>query len=109
MIKISSVAVGVTKLLNTAFEPYKKILRKDFEAGFRKLMTADQYSTREYLRSHQSVIHHIAYLKAAVDSIIYSPHGYEAEGRCGLDFHTIQWLETNSSYVPQFPIPRDKS
>ena len=65
MIKISAVEVGVTKLLNTAFDPYKKVLREDFEAGIKNLMTIDRYSTREYLRIHQSVIHHIAYFEGS--------------------------------------------
>ncbi|KAI8962356.1 hypothetical protein F5Y11DRAFT_196506 [Daldinia sp. FL1419] len=41
---------NVPNFLNDAFGPYKKALEKNFETGFRKLMTVDDLSTREFPR-----------------------------------------------------------
>ncbi|KAI5850492.1 hypothetical protein DFP73DRAFT_524230 [Morchella snyderi] len=66
---------GVTEVMRQALEPWKGPLRENFETGFHKLVTeADKYSTREYLRTV-----------------------FEYAGVTGLDFHTIQWLETNQT------------
>lgn len=63
--------------MRQALEPWKGPLRENFETGFQKLIReADKYSTREYLRTV-----------------------FEYAGETGLDFHTIQWLETNQTYV----------
>lgn len=68
---------GVTEVMRQALEPYKGPMKVDFEAGFKKLKEeADKYSTREYLRTV-----------------------FKYSGETGLDFHTIQWLETNQTYV----------
>ncbi|RPB09826.1 amine oxidase [Morchella conica CCBAS932] len=66
---------GVTEVMRQALEPYKGPMKVDFEAGFKKLKEeADKYSTREYLRTV-----------------------FEYAGQTGLDFHTIQWLETGQT------------
>lgn len=47
-----AVEAGMGPILNQAFGPYKEALKKNFEDGFKKLMEVDNYSTREFLRSH---------------------------------------------------------
>ncbi|KAI5848012.1 hypothetical protein BZA05DRAFT_430961 [Tricharina praecox] len=63
---------GAEMILSEAFGPLKEALREDFEQGFQMLMELDSFSTREFLRSR-----------------LY--------GDSGLDFHTVQWLETVST------------
>lgn len=69
----------VTKLLEDAFGPFKKLMAKDFEHGFKTLLKCDNYSTREFLRN--------------------PPPPLEANWKPWnpLDFFTIQWLETNDT------------
>ncbi|KAG2068177.1 hypothetical protein BDR04DRAFT_1232918 [Suillus decipiens] len=67
MVPDEYVTIGVKKILQQASAPYVRLLREDFEQGFKKLMEVDNYSIREYLRVHMQ-----------------------------LDYHTSQWLATNT-------------
>ncbi|KAF4953171.1 hypothetical protein FSARC_12451 [Fusarium sarcochroum] len=70
---------NVEGILEDTFGPFKRAMAEDFEAGFRCLMAVDHFSTREYLRrgSHNGL------------------------GR-DFDFHSIQWLETQSTSTNLF-------
>lgn len=70
---------NVEGILEDTFGVFKRAMAEDFEAGFRCLMTVDHFSTREYLKRG-------------------GPNGL---GRY-LDFHSIQWLETQSTSTNLF-------
>lgn len=62
---------NVDGILDKAFTPFKKELTRDFEAGFNKLMSVDELSTREFLKRG----------------------GLEGKEQ-PYDFFAIQWMET---------------
>ena len=70
---------NVEGILEDAFGPFKRAMAQDFETGFRCLMAVDHFSTREYLKRG----------------------GANGLGR-HLDFHSIQWLETQSTSTNLF-------
>ncbi|ETS85835.1 hypothetical protein PFICI_03860 [Pestalotiopsis fici W106-1] len=73
----------VNQLLSNAFEPFKRIITQDFEAGFKLLMRYDSWSTREFLRNPPP-----------------PEDGWEPWEP--LDFFTGQWLETNTTSTSIF-------
>ncbi|KAF5656476.1 l-amino acid oxidase [Fusarium heterosporum] len=66
-------------ILEDIYGPFKRAMAENFEIGFRCLMAVDHFSTREYLRRG----------------------GHNGLGRC-FDFHSIQWLETQSTSTNLF-------
>ncbi|KAK6345942.1 hypothetical protein TWF730_010281 [Orbilia blumenaviensis] len=70
----NNVVDNVDKLLNEAFSPYKTALAENFDKGFEKLMTVDDFSTREFLKRG-------------------GPDGTGAQ----YDFFAIQWMETQDT------------
>jgi monoamine oxidase len=68
----------VNKLLNGVYDPFKKAMTGDFEAGFRILLEFDGYTTREVLKNPPVAMGGLTNLKP-------------------LDFFSIQWLETNNT------------
>lgn len=66
-------------ILEAAYGPYKKALAENFEEGYKKLMAVDEFSTREYLRRG----------------------GPDGTGE-HYDFHSIQWMETQSTSTNTF-------
>lgn len=70
---------NVDGILEDTFGPFKRALAEDFETGFQCLMAVDHFSTREYLKRG-------------------GPNGL---GR-NFDFHSIQWLETQSTSTNLF-------
>jgi monoamine oxidase len=62
-----------------AFQPYKDALKDDFNKGWDKLMKADSFSTREYLK-------------------VGGPEGKETK----YDYFTIQWAETQNTSTNLF-------
>lgn len=60
-----------TTILDTAFKEYKDLMQKDFEAGFKLLLTQDAFSTREYLKT-----------------------GGANGSATKYDFFSVQWMET---------------
>ncbi|KAL4723242.1 hypothetical protein ACLX1H_009732 [Fusarium chlamydosporum] len=70
---------NIEGILEDTFGPFKRAMAEDFETGFKCLMAVDHFSTREYLRRG----------------------GYNGLGRY-LDFHSIQWLETQSTSTNLF-------
>lgn len=68
----------VNKLLDSAYEPFRKAMAADFEEGFKLLMQYDSYTTREFLKNPPPVKNGVM------------PFKY-------LDFFSIQWLETNNT------------
>ncbi|KAF5664690.1 l-amino acid oxidase [Fusarium heterosporum] len=62
-----------------AFLPYKEALKDDFQKGWEKLMEADAFSTREYLK-------------------VGGPEGKEQK----YDFFTVQWAETQNTSTNLF-------
>lgn len=69
----------VDDILCNAFGPYKQAIAENFEAGFEKLMAVDDYSTREYLKRG----------------------GAEGTAR-HYDFHSIEWMEVQSTSTSLF-------
>ncbi|KAK2484348.1 hypothetical protein H9L39_02328 [Fusarium oxysporum f. sp. albedinis] len=61
---------GAQKLLADAVQPYCAALAQNFDQGFQRLMEVDRLSTSTYLREIM-----------------------------GYDFHTIQWMESMTSYA----------
>lgn len=49
----SAVSLGPDAILKTVFGEYKDALATNWETGFAKLMTVDEYSTREYIRTQR--------------------------------------------------------
>ena len=45
-----AVVMGPDQILNGIFGPYKQALKDNWEKGFAKLMTVDEFSTRDYIR-----------------------------------------------------------
>lgn len=70
----------VNKLLDGVYEPFKKVMGEDFEAGFQLLMQYDSYSTRQILANPPPP-------KDGMTPFTGEP----------LDFFSIQWLETNNT------------
>ncbi|KAF3929940.1 hypothetical protein AA313_de0204998 [Arthrobotrys entomopaga] len=70
---------NVSQILNVAFGPYKQALEENFEKGFKKLMTVDDFSTREYLKRG-------------------GPEGNEPK----YNFFAIQWMETQNTSTNLF-------
>ncbi|KAJ0148352.1 Uncharacterized protein HZ326_9076 [Fusarium oxysporum f. sp. albedinis] len=66
----SFVQRGAQKLLADAVQPYCAALAQNFDQGFQRLMEVDRLSTSTYLREIM-----------------------------GYDFHTIQWMESMTSYA----------
>ena len=60
-----------TKILDQEFGVYKEAMEKDFEAGFKFLLTQDAFSTREYLKTG----------------------GADGKNK-KYDFFSVQWMET---------------
>ncbi|KAL7620469.1 hypothetical protein AAE478_009464 [Parahypoxylon ruwenzoriense] len=65
---------NVDEKLEGAFGPYKRELARDFDAGFAKLMAADDFSTREFLKRG-------------------GPDGSQPR----YDFFSVQWMETQNT------------
>jgi hypothetical protein len=51
----SAVVMGPDKILNGIFDPYKDASKDNWENGFAKLMTVDELSAREYIRTQTLV------------------------------------------------------
>lgn len=63
-----TIRTGLDAILNKAYGRFKDGLKADWKTGFKELMNYDKYSTRQYLQTEM-----------------------------GLDFFSIQWLETTNS------------
>ena len=70
---------NVEDILEDTYGPFKRAMEQDFETGFQCLMAVDHFSTREYLKRG----------------------GFNGSGRY-YDFHSIQWLETQSTSTNLF-------
>ncbi|KAF3930142.1 hypothetical protein ABW19_dt0208437 [Dactylella cylindrospora] len=70
---------NVDNILEEAFGPYKKALGENFDKGFDKLMTADDFSTREFLKRG-------------------GPDGSQPH----YNFFAIQWMETQDTSTNLF-------
>jgi hypothetical protein len=77
------VDMGPDKILDDVYGPYKEVLAKDWNKGFKELMKVDKFSTRSYMRHKTSVSHSIN----VISTLLMSYSDYS-------DYATMQWLET---------------
>ncbi|KAK6357702.1 hypothetical protein TWF718_002011 [Orbilia javanica] len=70
---------NVDNILEEAFGPYKTALEENFDKGFEKLLTVDDFSTREFLKRG-------------------GPDGDQRK----YDFFSIQWMETQDTSTNLF-------
>ncbi|KAJ2998885.1 hypothetical protein NUW58_g190 [Xylaria curta] len=75
----NDVVDNVSKILDEAFGPYKRMLASDFDKGFAELMKVDNFSTREFLKRG-------------------GPDGNQTQ----YDFFSIQWMETKNTSTNLF-------
>ncbi|OTA99141.1 hypothetical protein M426DRAFT_68361 [Hypoxylon sp. CI-4A] len=71
---------AVSDALEATYDPYKKALKTNFDAGFEKLMRADLFTTREFLRRG----------------------GLEDDYLVKYRFHAINWMETMDTSTSLF-------
>ncbi|KAK6518212.1 hypothetical protein TWF506_005371 [Arthrobotrys conoides] len=75
-----NVVNDIDGIFKKAFGPYKEALKADFDKGFEKLMTVDDFSTREFLKRG----------------------GPDGDEESKYNFFAIQWMETQGTSTNLF-------